>query len=193
MAGDWPHDRRPDWTGSGFIRGFEGTAITIQVDDVPRTMPYDIVVSYESQQPGDWEDARISVVRPDEIDPTSECAASHPSREQNVPFRIPERETTTVALPDVCLEQGKVYRFTIHLYQQRQNEADPSAQIFIDSVNMGYLKLGYFVFRKLCDRSHFGILYIRLKEVGIGIRCPERTFWLFFRVFIYPRISPNHN
>lgn len=136
MAGEWSYDRRPEWTGTGYINGFEGTTITITVDDVPRTMPYDIVLRYLTTRPGDWEDARISVVRPDEIDPDSECASTHPSREQNVRFRIPEREMSTVALPEVCLEQGKVYRFTIHLYQQRENEADPTAQIYIDSVNI---------------------------------------------------------
>lgn len=118
------------------MRGFEGTAINITVDDVPHTMSYDIVLRYLSQVPGDWEDARISVHRPDRYDPQGACAAAHPSYEQDVAFRLPERETSTVALSEVCLEQGKVYHFTIVLYQQRQNEPDPSAQILIDSVRV---------------------------------------------------------
>lgn len=118
------------------MRGSEGTSLTITVDDVPRTMPYDIVLRYQSQRPGDWEDARITVVRPEPYAAEGVCGASHPSNEQNVRFRIPERETSTVALPEVCLEQGKVYRFKIYLYQQRINDPDPNAQIYIDSLTL---------------------------------------------------------
>lgn len=97
-------------------------------------MDYDVVLRYWIPRDGDWEDARITVVRPDDYDPEGPCANSHPRNEQDIEFRLPERVMTTIALPEVCLEEGKVYRFKIYLYQHHKNVANPSAQIYIDSV-----------------------------------------------------------
>lgn len=98
-------------------------------------MSYDVILRYQTQmRGGDWEDARITVIRPDPYDPHGECANSHPSREDRVEFRLPEYGTSTIALYDVCLEQGKTYRFKVQLYRHRKDQDNPSAQILIDSV-----------------------------------------------------------
>lgn len=133
MAGEWPIDRHPT-TGPGYIRASEGTEIIISVDDVPRTMDYDVILRYHIPRDDLWEDARISVIRPDEYDPEGPCANAQPSNEQDVEFMLPARVITATALHELCLEQGKVYRFKIYLYQHRKDEANPSAQIYIDSV-----------------------------------------------------------
>lgn len=97
-------------------------------------MEYDVIVRYWIPRDDIWEDARITVIRPEEYDPEGPCANSHPYLEQNIEFRLPARVITATALPEVCLEQDKVYHFKIYLYQHRKNEANPSAQIYIDSV-----------------------------------------------------------
>lgn len=137
MTGEWPTDRRPA-TGPGYIRALEGTEITIRVDDIPRTMEYDVIVRYWIPRDDLWEDARITVTRPDSYDPEGPCANSHPVNEQGVEFQFPARVITATALQEVCLEQDKVYYFKIYLYQHRKGEANPSAQIYIDSVSIYY-------------------------------------------------------
>lgn len=97
-------------------------------------MSYDVAIRYQTATRGDWEDARITIVRPDGYDPEGPCANSHPSYEDRVPFSLPEYETSVVALYDVCLEQGKAYKFKINFQRHRQHEDNPSAQILIDSV-----------------------------------------------------------
>lgn len=129
-----PHDRKPEWTGPGFIRTSEGTDVVINVDDLPRTMSYDVTIRYQTQTRGDWEDARITVIRPDPYDPNGLCANSHPVYEDRVKFTLPEYQNSIVALYDVCLEQGKAYKFKITFVRHRADEENPSAQIFIDSV-----------------------------------------------------------
>lgn len=111
-------------------------------------MEYDILVRYSTIPRDDiWEDARITVTRPDDYDPEGPCANSHPYNEQDVQFVLPAHVITTTAMREVCLEQDKVYYFKIYLYQHRIDEANPSAQIYIDSVSnfkyFCYLKCFY--------------------------------------------------
>lgn len=133
LAGEWPTGVRST-SGPGYILTKEGDEITIRVDDVPRTMEYDVIVEYHVPRDDIWEDARITVTRPDDYDPEGPCANSHPNQEQNVEFRLDSSRTTT-ALRDVCLEQDKVYYFKIYLYQYRKDEANPQAHVYIDSVS----------------------------------------------------------
>ena len=37
------------WTGQGFMRATEGNSIEFIVDDIPKSMEYNIVIRYESQ------------------------------------------------------------------------------------------------------------------------------------------------
>ncbi|ALC38940.1 LanB1 [Drosophila busckii] len=131
-----PH--APEFTGIGFSRVPEHTELVINVDDVPRSMPYDVLIRYQATSRGDWEDAYITLVRPDEIDPAGECAhlLQQPQSEARVPFVLPERERQVVALPDVCLEAGKVYKFRIFFERRRHNEDNPSATILVDSLTL---------------------------------------------------------
>lgn len=114
----------------------EGTDLTFTVDDIPRTMNYDVVVRYQTQTRGDWEVARITVIRPDEYSDTGRCAGAHPSREDRIPFRLPEGATNVVALTDVCLERGKVYKVKLLFERQHPQDDNPAAQILIDSLSI---------------------------------------------------------
>lgn len=128
-----PRDPHSPWTG--YTRVHEGTELEITVDNVPRTMSYDVTVRYQTQVRGDWEVARITVVRPEAYNPEGPCANSHPSYEQEIPFTLPEHDTSVVALSNTCLESGKIYKIKLYFERHRQNEDNPSAQILIDSVS----------------------------------------------------------
>lgn len=97
-------------------------------------MNYDVIVRYQPQIRGDWEDATITIERPDPYDSEGPCGNSNPHHEDHVEFRLPEAATSTIALYDVCLEKHKVYKFRIKFNRHTKGEDNPSAQIFIDSV-----------------------------------------------------------
>ena len=41
--------RENTWTGPGFMRVFEGDTLTFRVDDIPKSLEYDIFIRYEPQ------------------------------------------------------------------------------------------------------------------------------------------------
>lgn len=129
------HDYPPTWTGDGFIRVHEGNEVTFTINEIPKTMNYDIVLRYLTQTKGDWEDVRVTIERPD-YDPEGPCGNSHPNYERNRPLSLGEYETSAVALYDVCLENGKTYKFKISFQRQNPHEDNPAAYILIDSVIM---------------------------------------------------------
>lgn len=128
-------DQPYDHTGSGFVRATEGTKIEFTIDDVPKTGQYDIIVRYVPQIKGDWEDVRITVIRPDIFDPSGEHPCNiDPAREAEVPTTLSEYDRSVVALYDVCLESGKVYKLIISFDRKNRYEENPTAQILIDSI-----------------------------------------------------------
>uniref|UniRef100_A0A8D8FJB6 Laminin subunit beta-1 n=1 Tax=Culex pipiens TaxID=7175 RepID=A0A8D8FJB6_CULPI len=129
-----PHDRQPSWTGPGFIRAHEGTELKFTVDDIPKTMNYDVVVRYSPQMKGDWEDIRMSVIRPDDYNPDGPCANSHPNYERDIHTTLSEYESSAVAMHDVCLETGKTYKFIVSFQRHNPYDDNPAAQILIDSI-----------------------------------------------------------
>lgn len=131
---DTPIDHTPSHTGPGMVRVTEGTDVVFPQVGVPSTMAYDVVIRYTPQSHGDWETAYITLVRPDEYNPDGPCANSDPYREQRNPFTMHDRERQVVALSDVCLEEGKMYKVKIRFESQRTGDDNPSAQILIDSM-----------------------------------------------------------
>jgi laminin, beta 1 len=127
-------DRPPVWTGPGFLKVHEGGDLSFTIDDVPKTMNYDVVLRYSPQVRGNWEDVRISVIRPDPIGHSSECYNINPHEESEASLYLDERETSTIALKDLCLEQGKTYKFIVSFNRQSRYESNPKAHILVDSV-----------------------------------------------------------
>lgn len=78
-------DREPSWTGPGFVRAVEDSSIQFTLDSITQTMEYDLVIRYEPQLAGQWEDVRVVLERPDAIDPNGPCA--HLIQQQNVVSR----------------------------------------------------------------------------------------------------------
>lgn len=129
-----PVDQYPSHTGPGMVRVTEGTDIVFKQVDVPSTMAYDVLIRYTPQSRGDWDTAYITLVRPDTYEPDSPCASSDPYKEQRHPFTLHDYERQVVALPDVCLEEGKFYTVKIRFESRRTGEDNAAAQILIDSM-----------------------------------------------------------
>ncbi|XP_073827458.1 laminin subunit beta-1 [Musca autumnalis] len=138
----YPHnpERGPEWTGIGYIRVPENSELVMIVDDIPRSMPYDVLIRYQSTSRGDWEDAYITLIRPDEVDPEGDCADLVPPGssvyESRVPFVLHDRDRQVIAMREVCLEAGKKYNFKIHFERRRHNEDNPTSTILIDSLTL---------------------------------------------------------
>lgn len=105
-------------------------------------MNYDVQLRYSPQIRGSWEDVRISLIRPDGIGHESVCFNSSPLEEQERTIRLNEYDTSTIALPDLCLEEGKTYKFIVSFHRQSPYEPNPNAQILVDSVrNFVFLRM----------------------------------------------------
>lgn len=98
-------------------------------------MNYDVQLRYSPQIRGSWEDVRVSVIRPDAIGHDSACYNINPLEEQEQTLRLNEYDTHTIALQDLCLEEGKTYKFIVSFHRQSSYEPNPKAQILVDSVN----------------------------------------------------------
>lgn len=99
-------------------------------------MSYDVQIRYSPQIRGNWDDIRISVIRPDVIGQDSDCYNINPLEEQERSLKMHEYETSVIALPDLCLEEGKTYKFIVSFHRQSIHEPNPKAQILIDSVRI---------------------------------------------------------
>ena len=106
-------------------------------------MPYDVQLRYSPQIRGSWEDVRINVVRPDGIGVDSACYNTNLLEEQERPLSLNEYETRVIALNDLCLEQGKTYKFIVSFHRQSSYEPNPNAQILVDSVKTIILELHF--------------------------------------------------
>ncbi|XP_058129242.1 laminin subunit beta-1 [Anopheles ziemanni] len=128
------NDRDADFTGPGFIRAAEGTKLEFTLDDIPKTMNYDVQIRYHPQMKGDWENVRTTVIRPEVYNPEGPCANSHPSYERDIKTTLSEYETSAFALQDICLESGKTYKFIVMFERHNPYDDNPTAQILIDSI-----------------------------------------------------------
>ncbi|XP_061636801.1 laminin subunit beta-2 isoform X1 [Phyllopteryx taeniolatus] len=132
------HLGRPaTWTGIGFARVPEGATLEFIITNVPYSMEYDLLIRYESQMPRDWEEVRITVIRPGPIPTSSPCGNTIPDDDKLV-VALPAGARFMVPPQPVCLERGVTYtvRFEFRRYQDANAVLNGAANavLLVDSI-----------------------------------------------------------
>uniref|UniRef100_A0A673C8J1 Laminin subunit beta-2-like n=1 Tax=Sphaeramia orbicularis TaxID=375764 RepID=A0A673C8J1_9TELE len=127
--------RPASWTGLGFARVPEGGTLEFLITNIPYSMEYDLLIRYESQMPRDWEEVRITVVRPGPIPTSSPCGNTIPD-DDRLTIAFPAGARFVVPPQPVCLERGVTYtlRFDFRRYQDANSILNGAAVLLVDSI-----------------------------------------------------------
>ncbi|KAK1158494.1 laminin subunit beta-2-like isoform X1 [Acipenser oxyrinchus oxyrinchus] len=126
-------NRPPTWTGTGFARVPEGGNLEFQINNIPYSMEYDVLIRYEPQFPEEWEKVRVSVIRPGAIPTSSPCGNTIPADDLLV-VSLPPLSRYVVLPQPVCLERGVSYTIRMEFPRYISRERVPNANILIDSM-----------------------------------------------------------
>ncbi|XP_055926474.1 laminin subunit beta-1-like [Argiope bruennichi] len=126
-------DRDSSWTGLGFMRTFEGSHLEFDVTDIPQSLEYDIVIRYEPQLPGQWEEARVIIERPGPVEMNGPCANTIPQDDIKT-VSLPSGQRYAVVYPPACLEKGKSYKVRLEFKHYDREIQTPSASVLVDSI-----------------------------------------------------------
>lgn len=117
------------------MKALQDSTLNFTIDDIRRSMRYDIIVRYEPIQLGTWEDVQIIIERDGPVDPNGPCANSKPEYDR-LWVQLPYHSRNSVAQPTVCLEKGKQYNVILQFRKFNSHMDTPTASILIDSVSM---------------------------------------------------------
>ncbi|KAG6801748.1 laminin subunit beta-1 isoform X1 [Apis mellifera caucasica] len=125
--------RNSTWTGTGFMKALEGSILNFTIDDIRKSLWYDIIVRYEPIQVGSWENVQIIIERDGPVDPNGPCAEWRPEYDQ-LYAQLPLRSRSVVVQPSICLEAGKRYNILLQFRKFNNHIDTPSASILVDSI-----------------------------------------------------------
>uniref|UniRef100_A0A6Q2ZFH2 Laminin, beta 2 (laminin S) n=1 Tax=Esox lucius TaxID=8010 RepID=A0A6Q2ZFH2_ESOLU len=100
--------RPSTWTGTGFAKVPEGSSLEFFITNVPYSMEYDLLIRYETQMPRDWQEVRVTIVRPGPIPTSSPCGNTIPA-DDLLTVSLPAGSRFAVLPQPVCLERGVSY------------------------------------------------------------------------------------
>uniref|UniRef100_A0A8B9LT83 Laminin, beta 1a n=1 Tax=Astyanax mexicanus TaxID=7994 RepID=A0A8B9LT83_ASTMX len=129
----FPQDRTPTWTGIGFVNVPEGAYLEFNIDNIPHSMEYDILIRYEPQLPEQWEEVLMTVIRPRVITADSRCANTMPDDDNQMVSLHPGSRYIVLPRP-VCFEQGLNYTIRLSLPRYSTNSDIQSPYTLIDSI-----------------------------------------------------------
>lgn len=129
-------DRDPSWTGPGFVRAVEDSSIEFTLSPVAQSMEYDIVLRYEPQLAGQWEDVRVVLERPGDVDPDGPCANLVQSQPEVSRVSLPSGSRHVVVYPPSCLEAGKQYKVRVEFKSYDSTKETPGASVLLDSITV---------------------------------------------------------
>lgn len=125
--------RNSTWTGTGFMKALEGSVLNFTIDDIRRSMWYDVIVRYEPVHPGVWEQVQIILERDSLPDPNGPCADWRPEYDR-LWVQLPLHSRSATAQPSICLEAGKRYNLLLQFRKFNSHVDTPLASILVDSV-----------------------------------------------------------
>lgn len=115
------------------MKALEGSVLNFTIDNIRRSMWYDVIVRYEPVQPGVWEDVQIILERDSLPDPNGPCADWRPEYDR-LWVQLPLRSRSALAQPSICLEAGKRYNLLLQFRKFNSHVDTPLASILVDSV-----------------------------------------------------------
>ncbi|XP_030748533.1 laminin subunit beta-1 isoform X2 [Sitophilus oryzae] len=125
--------RETTWTGTGFVKLYEGNFIEVYVNEISTSMDYDIIINYEPTSPETIEDIVVKVIRPDDVDPLGECA--NINYDDDIKHtNLPSNQRQQIVYPPVCLEARKPYTIRIEFTSYNYPSPRPTASVLIDSI-----------------------------------------------------------
>lgn len=126
---------KPTWTGTGFVRVFEGAVLEFTIDNIFKAGYYELVIRYEYLQSGEsWEDLRISITRLDgPPDFTDVCSDFIPQDDDKATSLSPS-SNYQIIVPPSCLEPKKRYKLRLDFVCHKVG-GSRDASILIDSVS----------------------------------------------------------
>ncbi|KPM03150.1 laminin subunit beta-1-like protein [Sarcoptes scabiei] len=127
------YDERMFWTGTGFNRMPPDCGIEFDIDNVPTSKLYDVVVRYEPETSGRFNNAQLKIKRPYRIDGYGPCA-NYSSNNDVRTFSLSSGERSAI-IDNVCLEKGVHYQVELDTNQfERPIYNGESPSVLIDSI-----------------------------------------------------------
>lgn len=113
----------------------EGTTLSFNINDLQRSMNYDILLNYQLKNGIDsWNSATVTIIRPNHEIHDNLCNADH-FHEKNIPFELNGDKEMQQILSNICLIENNTYILKLE-FDVSNTVSNPKADIIIDYVSL---------------------------------------------------------